>query len=121
MMKRIVSWSHLRDQYCIVHISSHDINVVFASYHIVPWELWKLLVDICWHLVRLTLDIVHVKGFVEVSFPRASHWSKGKGFMEKVFSNGRLERRPTLVNLRRLEPPRGKRFGEIRVMGRWSR
>jgi hypothetical protein len=67
------------------------------------------------------LDIGHVKGFVEVPFPRASHWNKRKGIMEKGFSNGRLERRPSLVNLRRLEPPRGKRFGERRILGRWSR
>jgi hypothetical protein len=72
-------------------------------------------------MVRVTLDIGHIEGFVEVSFPRASHWSKEKGFMEKVFSNERLERRPSLVNLRRLEPPRGKRFGARRILGRWSR
>jgi hypothetical protein len=41
--------------------------------------------------------------------------------MEKGFSNMRLERRPSLVNLRRLEPSRGKRLGERRIMGRWSR
>jgi hypothetical protein len=40
--------------------------------------------------------------------------------MEKGFSNRKLERRPSLVNLRRLEPLWGKRFGEIRIMGRWS-
>jgi len=33
----------------------------------------------------------------------------------------RLERRPSLINLRRLEPSRGKRFGEIKILGRWSR
>jgi hypothetical protein len=32
--------------------------------------------------------------------------------MEKGFSNGRLERRPSLVNLRRLEPPGGKGLGK---------
>jgi len=67
------------------------------------------------------LDIGHVKGFVEVPCPRASHWNKRKGIMEKDFSNERLERMPYLVNLRRLEPPRGKRFGERRILGRWSR
>jgi hypothetical protein len=66
------------------------------------------------------LDIGHVKGFVEVPLPRVSHWNKRKGIMEKVVSNERLEKRPTLVNLRRLEPPRGKRFGERRIMVRWS-
>jgi hypothetical protein len=40
--------------------------------------------------------------------------------MEKGFNNGRFER-PSLVNLRRLEPPRGKTFGERRILGRWSR
>jgi hypothetical protein len=105
---------------CIVHIPSHNINLVFRSYQIVSWELWKPLVDLCWHLVRLTLDIGHVNGFVEVSFPREIHWNKRNGFMEKVFSNKTLERRPSLVILRRLEPPRGERFGEIRIMGRWS-
>jgi hypothetical protein len=43
-----------------------------------------------------------------------------KRFMEKGFSNTRLERRPSLVNLIRLEPPRGKSFGERLVLGRWS-
>jgi hypothetical protein len=105
----------------IVHIPTHDINVVFDSYHIVSWDLWQPLVDLCWHFVRVTLDIGHVKGFVEVPFPRVSHWNKRKGFIEKVFSNGRLDRRPYLLKLIRLEPPRGKRFGERRIMGRWSR
>jgi hypothetical protein len=41
--------------------------------------------------------------------------------MENGFSNKRFEGKPSLVNLRRLEPPRGKRFGERRVLGRWSR
>jgi hypothetical protein len=31
---------------------------------------------------------------------------KGEGIYGKGFGNGRLERRPSLVNLRRLEPPR---------------
>jgi hypothetical protein len=66
------------------------------------------------------LDIGHVKGLVEVFSQRVSHWSKRKGIMEKGFNNGRLERRPSLVNLRRFEPPRGKRFGKGRVLGRWS-
>jgi hypothetical protein len=35
--------------------------------------------------------------------------------MEKGFSNGRFERRRSLKNLRRLEPPRGGSFGERRV------
>jgi hypothetical protein len=104
----------------IVHISAHDINVVFDSYHIVSWELWQPLVDMCWHLIRVTLDIGHVEGFVEVSCSRASHWSKGKGFMEKSFSNRRLERMPSLVNLRRLEFPGGERLGERKFLGRWS-
>ena len=59
--------------------------------------------------------------FVEVPCPRASQWNKREGIMEKGFSNVRLERRPSLVKLRRLEPPRGKRFGERRILGRWSR
>jgi hypothetical protein len=66
------------------------------------------------------LDIGHVKGFVEVCFPRVSHWNKRKGIVEKGFSNGRLERRPSLVNLRRIEPPRGKILGERSILGRWS-
>jgi hypothetical protein len=40
--------------------------------------------------------------------------------MEKGFSNERLERRLSLINLRRLESPRGKRFGKRRILGRWS-
>jgi hypothetical protein len=66
------------------------------------------------------LDIGHVNGFVEVLFPRVSHWSKRKGTMEEGFDNGRLERRSSLVNLGRLEPPKGQRLGRGRVMGRWS-
>jgi hypothetical protein len=69
--------------------------------------------------VRVTLDIGHVKGFVEVPCPRVSHWNKRNGIMEKGFNNGRLERRPSLVNLRRLEPPKEKRFGEKNILGRW--
>jgi hypothetical protein len=69
-------------------------------------------------LVTVNLDIGHVKGFVEVSFPRASHWSKGKVLMEKFSNNGRLERRPYLVKLKRIEFLRGKRFGQRRVLGR---
>jgi hypothetical protein len=44
-----------------------------------------------------------------------------KGIMENSFNNGRLKRRPSLVNLRRLEPPTGKSFGKGRVLGRLSR
>jgi hypothetical protein len=40
--------------------------------------------------------------------------------MEKGFNNGRFVRRPSLVNLRRIETPRGERFGERRILGRWS-
>jgi hypothetical protein len=58
------------------------------------------------------LDDGHVKGFVEVFFPRVRHWSKGKGTMEKGFDNRRLEGRPSLVDLRRFEPPRGKGLEE---------
>jgi hypothetical protein len=58
------------------------------------------------------LDIGHVKGFVEVPCLRAIHWNKRKGIMENSFSNERLEGRPSLVNLRRLEPPRGKGLGK---------
>ena len=103
---------------CIAHVPTHDINVVFNSYHIVSWELWQPLVDLCWHFVKVTLDIGHVKGFVEVPCTRESHWNKRKGIMEKGFINRRLERRPSLVNLRSLEPPRGKIFGERRILGR---
>jgi hypothetical protein len=66
------------------------------------------------------LDIVHVKGFVEVPCSREIHWNTREGIMENGFSNERLERRPSLVNLRRIKHPRGKRFGERRIMGRWS-
>jgi hypothetical protein len=46
---------------------------------------------------------------------------QGKGTVEKGFDNGRLGGRSSLVNLRRLEPPRGKRFRRGRVLGRWNR
>jgi hypothetical protein len=49
------------------------------------------------------------------------HWSKGKGIVEEGFENGRLEGRPSSVDLRRFEPPRGKRIKRRRVMGRWIR
>jgi hypothetical protein len=42
-----------------------------------------------------------------------------KVIMEKGFNNERIERRPSLVNLRRLEPPRGERFGKGRILARW--
>jgi hypothetical protein len=67
------------------------------------------------------LDVGHVDRFLEVLFPWVSHWSKGKGTMEEGFNNGRLERRASLVNLRRLEPPRRKTFGKGRFLERWSR
>jgi hypothetical protein len=67
------------------------------------------------------LDNGHIEGFVEVLFQRVSHWRKGKGTIEDGFDNMRLERRPSLVNLRRLEPPRGKRLGRGRVLVGWSR
>jgi hypothetical protein len=43
-----------------------------------------------------------------------------KGIMEKGFRNERLERSLSLVNLIRIEPPMGKRFGERRILGKWS-
>jgi hypothetical protein len=54
------------------------------------------------------MDGGHVKGFVEVLFSRVSHWIKGKGTMEQVFDNERLEGRPSSVDLRRFEPPWGE-------------
>jgi hypothetical protein len=50
-----------------------------------------------------------------------SHWSKGKGTVEKGFDNGRLERRPSSVNLRRFESPWGKSLKGRWILGRWSR
>jgi len=38
--------------------------------------------------------------------------------MEEGFDNERLEGRSSLVDLRRLEPPMGKRLGKGRVLGR---
>jgi hypothetical protein len=70
--------------------------------------------------VGVSRDGGHVKGFVEVLFPRVSHWSKGKGTVEKGFDNERLEGRPSSVDLRRFEPPWGKRLKGRRVLGRWS-
>jgi hypothetical protein len=40
--------------------------------------------------------------------------------MEKGFDNGRIEGRSSFINLRRIEPPRGKKLGRGRVLGRWS-
>jgi hypothetical protein len=62
----------------------------------------------------------HVQGFVKIFFPRVSHWSKGKGTLEKGFDNGRLERRPSSVNLRRFESPWGKSLKGRQILGRWS-
>jgi hypothetical protein len=39
--------------------------------------------------------------------------------VEKGFDNERLKGRYYLVNLKRIEPPMGKRFGKGRVLGRW--
>jgi hypothetical protein len=59
----------------------------------------------------------HVKGFIKVFFTRVSHWSKGKGTLEKGFDNGRLERKPSSVNFRRFEPL----WGEVlREEGFWE-
>jgi hypothetical protein len=57
-------------------------------------------VDFFGHCIRVSLDVDHVERIVEVFFPRESHWGKGKGTVEKGFNNGRLERRPSLVDLR---------------------
>jgi hypothetical protein len=40
--------------------------------------------------------------------------------MEEGFDNERLEKRTSLVNLRNIEPTKGKRFGKGRVFGGWS-
>jgi hypothetical protein len=40
--------------------------------------------------------------------------------VEEGFDNGRLEGRPSSVDLRRFEPPWGKRLRRGRVLGRWS-
>jgi hypothetical protein len=101
----------------IVHLSAHDIQMILNSNYIVSWELWQPLVGLFWHSIGVSLDSGHVKGFVEVLFLRESHWSKGKGTVEKGFDNGRLEGRSSLVNLRRLEPPKGKRIGRGRFWG----
>jgi hypothetical protein len=61
------------------------------------------------------------KGFIKIFFPRVSHWSKGKGTLEKGFDNGRLERRPSSVNLRRFESSWGEIINGRRILGRWSR
>jgi hypothetical protein len=67
------------------------------------------------------MDGGHVKGFIEVFFPRVIHWSKGKGTLKEGFDNKRLEGRPSLVYLIRFEPPKGKMIRRGRVLGRWSR
>ena len=90
---------------CIVHVPTRDINMVLNSYHIVSWELWQPLVDFFWHFIRVSLDVGHVERFVEVLFPRVSHWIKRKGTMEEGLDNGRLEGRPSSIDLRRFKPP----------------
>jgi len=57
------------------------------------------------HGIGISRNGRHVQGIVEIFFPRVSHWSKGKGTLEKGLDNERLERRPSSVNLRRLESP----------------
>jgi hypothetical protein len=44
----------------------------------------------------------------------------GKGTLENGFDNERIERRPSSVNLRRLEYPRGKSLIRRWILGRWS-
>jgi len=41
--------------------------------------------------------------------------------MEEIFNNERLEKRSSLLNLRRLESLRGERIGKGRFLGRWNR
>jgi hypothetical protein len=40
--------------------------------------------------------------------------------MKNGFNKRRFERKPYLVDFRRLEPPRGGNFGKGKVLGRWS-
>jgi len=102
---------------CIVHVSAHDIKMILNGHYIVSLELWQPLVRLFWHCIGVSLDSGHVKGFVEVFFLKEIHWIKGKGTLENRFDNGRIKRRPYLVELRRLEPPMGKILGRGRVLG----
>jgi hypothetical protein len=94
--------------------------MIVRSGNIISRKLCKPFVRLFWHCVRVSKDGGHVKGFIKVIFPRVRHWSKGKGTVEKGFDNGRLLRRPSLVNIRRFEPPLGKTLKGRRVLGRWS-
>jgi hypothetical protein len=76
--------------------------MVLKGHYIISWEIWKPLFRLLWNSIGVSLDGGHVKGFVEVLFPRESNWSKGKGIMEKGFDNERLEKRPYLVYLGRI-------------------
>jgi len=88
---------------------------------IVSRKLWQPFVRLFWNFVGVSRDGGHFKEFIKVLFPRVRHWRKGKGTVEFFFDNDRLEGRPSLVNLRRFEPPWGKNIKGRRVMGMWNR
>jgi hypothetical protein len=94
--------------------------MIIKSDHIISRKLWKPFIRLFWHGIGISRNGGHVQGFVEIIFPRLSHWSKGKGTLEKGFDNMRLERRTYLVNLRRCESPWGKSINGRWILGRWS-
>jgi hypothetical protein len=54
---------------------------------------------------------------MEVLFPRMSHWCKWDITMKKLFDNGGMERRPSLLSFVRFESSKGKGLSGIRILG----
>jgi hypothetical protein len=72
--------------------------MIDCSDDIVSQKLWQPFVRLFRHCVGVSRDGGDVKGFVKVFFPSVSHWSEGKGTMEKGFDNDRFKGRPSSVN-----------------------
>jgi hypothetical protein len=49
-----------------------------------------------------------------------SHWCKWEITVKKLFDNGGMERRPSLVSFGRFESSKGKGFSRRRILGWWS-
>jgi hypothetical protein len=98
--------------FSIFHVSTYGVEMIVRSGDIISWKIWQPFVRLFRHCVGVSRDGGYVQGFIKVFFPRVSHCRKGKGTVEKGFRNGRLEGRPSSVNLRRFESPWGELLRE---------
>jgi hypothetical protein len=104
----------------IFHVSSHGIEMIVNSDHIISWKLFQPFMRLFRHGIGISWNGDHVQGFIKVLFLRVNHCSKGKGTLENGLDNRRLERRPSLVNLRRFETPQGKSINGRWILKRWN-